>query len=156
MSASNPKLQPVSTSIHHHKLKSMGIEPRMRGKKKHTTTSIRDKKNKISRALYTLPQITRSQGAEALRSTRSPVLSTSRKMHFPSCASGRIGRTGRKLKIMTEVTIAPMSGRTAPNPFVQDGPHPTLSFRVYIMTTPSFTMSKLALTTSRCYIRRTE
>ena len=73
----------------------------------------------------------------------------SRKMHFPSCASGRIGRTGRKLKIMTEVTIAPTSGRTAPNPFVQDGPHPTLSFRVNIMTTPYFTKSKLALTTSQ-------
>ena len=43
---------------------------------------------------------------------------SSRKMHFPSCASGRIGRTGRKLKIMTEVTIAPTSGRRAPNPLV--------------------------------------
>ena len=43
---------------------------------------------------------------------------TSRKMHFPSCASGRIGRTGRKLKIMTEVTITPTSGRRAPNPLV--------------------------------------
>ena len=44
-------------------------------------------------------------------------------MHFPSCASGRIGRTGRKLKIMTEATIAPMSGRTAPNPDVEGAHH---------------------------------
>lgn len=55
---------------------------------------------------------------------------TSRKMYLPSCASGRIGRTGRKLKIMTEVSIAPTSGRTVPNPLVQDGQHPTLSFRM--------------------------
>ena len=48
---------------------------------------------------------------------------TSRKMHFPSCGSGRIGRTGRKLNIMTEVTIAPTSGRTAPNPLVVGAHH---------------------------------
>ena len=44
-------------------------------------------------------------------------------MHFPSCASGRIGRTGRKLKIMTEATIALTSGRTAPNPHVEGAHH---------------------------------
>ena len=52
-----------------------------------------------------------------------PESATSRKMHFPSCASGRIGRTGRKLKIMTEATIAPTSGRTAPNPHVEGAHH---------------------------------
>ena len=48
---------------------------------------------------------------------------TSRKIHFPSCASGRIGRAGRKLKIMTKVTIAPTSGRTAPNLLVKGAHH---------------------------------
>ena len=47
----------------------------------------------------------------------------SRKMHCPSCASGRIGHTGRKLKIMTEATIAPTSGWTAPNPDVEGAHH---------------------------------
>ena len=44
-------------------------------------------------------------------------------MHFLSCASRRIGRAGRKLKIMTEVTIAPTSRRTAPNPLVKGAHH---------------------------------
>ena len=34
-----------------------------------------------------------------------------------------MGRTRRKLKIMTEVTIAPTSGRTAPNPLVEGAQH---------------------------------
>ena len=44
-------------------------------------------------------------------------------MYFPSCASGRIGRTRRKLKIMMEVTIAPTSGRTVPKPLVEGAHH---------------------------------